>query len=135
MLEDLGLAAAIEWQTEQFVGEPTVAVRVGRVEDLKLRGERTTLGLFRILQELLDHASTHPGTTKVTVDLEREDSHAVLRVTDDGHGFARAECEESCAMVLAGVRERARWWGGDVTVHTSLSEGTVLRVTAPLRGD
>jgi PAS domain S-box-containing protein len=135
MLEDLGLAAAIEWQTEQFAGGTAVAVRVGRVEDLTLRDERTTLGLFRILQELLNHMSTHPGTTKVTVDLEREDSHAVLRVTDDGDGFPSAEYEESCVMVLAGVRERARFWGGEISVGTEPSRGTVVSVTAPLRSD
>jgi len=135
MLEDLGLAAAIEWQSEQFAGETEVAVRVERVEDLKLRDERTTLGMFRILQELLEHVSAHPGTTRVTVDLEREDGHAVLRVTDDGDGFAGEECEESCAMVLAGVRERARFWGGEVAVSSIPSKGTVVKVTAPLRSD
>jgi PAS domain S-box-containing protein len=135
MLEDLGLAAAIEWQTEQSSGGGTVAVRVGRVEDLTLRDERTTLGLFRILQELLEHVSTHPGTTKVMVDLERKDSHAVLRVSDDGDGFASAEYEESCAVVLAGVRERARFWGGEISVDTAPSRGTVVKVTAPLQND
>jgi len=135
MLEDLGLAVAIEWHAEQSSHRGTVTVRAGRVEDLTLRDERTTLGLFRILQELVDHVSTHPGTKNVMIDLEQEDGHAVLRVTDDGDGFARVECEEACAMVLAGVRERARFWGGEVSVQTTPSRGTVVKVTAPLRND
>lgn len=133
MLEDLGLAAAIEWHAEQYASSRPVSVGVGRVEDLAVADERTSLGLFRILEELLAHLSSHPGTTHVTIDLVREDGHAVLRVSDDGHGFERGECEESCELVLAGVRERARQWGGVVSVATSPARGTVVDVTAPLR--
>ena len=135
MLEDLGLAAAIEWHTEQSRKQTGVQVSVGRLENLKLRDDRTTLGLFRALQEALAHMSSHPGASSVTVDLEREDGYAVLRISDEGQGFADCESEVSCALVLTSIRERARSWGGTATVSSSSGRGTVLKVTAPLAGE
>ncbi len=132
MLEDLGLAAAVEWHVEQFGAQTGAQVRVGRLENLKLRDDRTTLGLFRVFQDALAHTSSHPGATSVTVDLEGEDGYAVLRISDDGHGFADCESETSCAVVLTSIRERARSWGGSATVSSSSGRGTVLKVTAPL---
>lgn len=132
MLEDLGLAAAIEWHMEQSRDETGAQIRVGRLESLKLRDDRTTLGLFRALQEALKHMSSHLGATRVTVDLEREDGYAVLSIADDGHGFADCESDTSCALVLTSIRERARSWGGSAAVSSSSGKGTVLQVTAPL---
>jgi len=133
MLEDLGLAAAIEWHAQQYASQASVAIEVGRVEDLVLADEPTALGLFRILEELLVHMSGHPGITRLMVNLSGDNGEAVLSVSDDGHDSQRVDCEESCDVVLAGVRERARYWGGGVTVDTSAAGGKVIRVTAPLR--
>lgn len=132
MLEDLGLAATIEWQAEQVRRETGVDVRVGRVEDLSLPDDRTALGVFRVLQEALENAVRHPGATRVTVDLVPEDGHAVLRVADNGHGLSAEEAERAGTRELAGIRERARSWGGSVVATTSASGGTQIRVTVPL---
>ncbi len=133
MLEDLGLAAAMDWHAEQFKVQNGIEVRLGRVDDLSLRDDRTTLGFFRVFQEAVEHLASHPGASHVAVDLQREDGHARLCMSDDGRGFSESESEASCAVALAGIRERANSWGGSVTVTTSPSQGTVICVIAPLR--
>jgi two-component system sensor histidine kinase UhpB len=135
MLEDLGLAATIEWQAGEFARRSGVECEVRRVEDLPLPRGRVALGMYRVLQEALDNVRRHSGATRVTVDFTRERSHAVLRVADNGRGFTKYAMRKSGALGLAGVRERARSWGGRVTIKSSVGAGTVLKVTAPLEDE
>jgi two-component system sensor histidine kinase UhpB len=135
MLEDLGLAATIEWQTEEFTRVSGVECELRRVEDIKLPRGRVALGLFRVLQEALDNVRRHSGATKVTVDFEREGGDAVLRVADNGRGFAEDEARKPGAIGLTGIRERVQSWGGRVTIDSSVGAGTVLEATAPLEDE
>ncbi len=135
MLEDLGPAATIEWQAEEFARRSGVECEVRRVENLTLPRGRVALGMFRVLQEALDNVRRHSGATRVTVDFTREGGQAVLRVADNGRGFTKHEMRKSGALGLVGIRERARSWGGRMTVNTSAGAGTVLKVTAPLEDE
>ncbi len=132
MLEDLGLAAAIEWQAEEFARLSGMECEARRVEDLALPRGTVALGMFRVLREALDNVRRHSGATRVTVDLEREGGDAVLRVADNGRGFAEGEARKPGAIGLAGIRERALSWGGRMSVNTSVGAGTTIEVTAPL---
>jgi two-component system, NarL family, sensor histidine kinase UhpB len=69
VLDDLGLAAAIEWQARDFQARSGVAcvVRVPE-EDLQLNREQAT-ALFRIFQESLTNIARHAQATKVWVHL------------------------------------------------------------------
>ncbi len=135
MLEDLGLAATIEWQAEEFVRRSGVECEVRRVENLTLPRGRVALGMFRVLQQALDNVRRHSGATRVTVDFTREGGQAVLRVADNGRGFTKHEMRKSGTLGLVGIRERALSWGGRMTVNTSAGAGTVLKVTAPLEDE
>ena len=135
MLEDLGLAATIEWQAEEFARRTGVECELRRVEDIKLPRGRVALGMFRVLQEACDNVRRHSGATKVTVDFERVGDDALLRVADNGHGFAEDEVKKPGAIGLTGIRERVRSWGGRMNLNTSVGAGTVLEVTAPLQDD
>ncbi len=132
MLEDLGLAAAIEWQTGEFARVSGMECELRRVENVKVARGRVALGMFRVLQEALDNVRRHSGATKVTVDFERDGNDVVLRVTDNGHGFAGDEARKPGATGLTGIRERAKSWGGTMNIDSAIGAGTVLEVTAPL---
>jgi two-component system sensor histidine kinase UhpB len=135
MLEDLGLAATIEWQAEEFARRSGIECELRQLEDLTLPRGRVPLGMFRVLQEALDNVRRHSGATKVTVDFEREGGDAVLRVADNGRGFAEDEARKPGAIGLTGIRERVQSWGGRVTIDSSVGAGTVLEATAPLEDE
>ncbi len=132
MLEDLGLAATIEWQTGEFSRQSGIECELRRVEDIKVLRGRVALGLFRVLQEALDNVRRHSGATKVTVDFECDGSCAVLRIADNGRGFTQDEGKKPGAIGLTGIRERVQSWGGKLVVNSTVGSGTVLEVTAPL---
>jgi len=132
MLEDLGLAATIEWQAGEFRRETGIEVEVECVADVRLPDGRTALGVFRLMQEALKNAHRHGGATKVRIAFEQVDGRAVLRVSDNRHGGDRDAGGGFGTAELAVIRERARSWGGEVRVASSASEGAVLEVTVPL---
>jgi signal transduction histidine kinase len=134
LLDDLGLAAAIEWQAGEF-GE-----RTGAACDLSLRGEDAVLppdvatALFRILQEALTNVARHAGASHVTIELEVDPDQVRLIVGDDGRGITSSQASDPRALGLLGMRERARALGGDVTIERARGGGTSVTVRVP-RGD
>ena len=133
MLQDLGLAAAIEWHVQQFAAQTGIDVSIGRVEHVTLSDERIALGLFRVMQQAVEHVTLLPGTSRVTVDFGLVDGHVELQVTGNGQARSPDSREGDRGLALAGIRERVLSWGGDVTVSVSPSQETVVQVTAPVR--
>jgi signal transduction histidine kinase len=132
MLEDLDLASTIEWQVDEFARHSQLHCEAGTVDAVVLIDTRTSLGLFRVLQEWLENAAQHPGATRVTVDLVREGDHALLRVTDDDRAVSGENCMKPGTPELVSIRARVHSWGGSVKLQTTVDGNTVLEVTAPL---
>ncbi len=88
VLDDLGLAAAIEWQASEFASRNGVHCQVSVPPvDLHLDGDRAT-ATFRIFQECLTNVIRHAQAKSVRVALVQEDENILLVVEDDGIGFS-----------------------------------------------
>jgi signal transduction histidine kinase len=131
LLDDLGLSAALEWQAQEF------AKRTGIACDLRLGEESAPLGrdldtaIFRIFQEALTNVARHAEATRVSVEVEDGPDEWVLVVQDDGKGIADSQVADPASLGLAGMRERARAWGGDVTFQGIPGRGTTVTVRVP----
>jgi len=132
MLDDLGLAAAIEWQAEEFQKRTGIEseVSLGSEEPVLNRDQSTTL--FRIFQETLTNVIRHARATKVEVRLEEQDGRIVLEVTDNGRGITQEEISDPKSFGLIGMRERVEFIDGEVTIVGSPGKGTRITVTLPL---
>ena len=93
--------------------------------------------LFCILKEALTNVERHAGADEVRVDLTGSDGSLILRVSDDGSGFAVAgEPEASVAgdhFGLTGMAERARRAGGALDVDSAPGRGSVITASVPLQ--
>jgi len=135
ILDDLGLVAAIEWQAREFQERTKIPCEVVVVpEDITVDPERSTV-IFRIFQETLTNISRHAGATNVEVTLGYRDGAATLEVRDNGRGITREEMSGSKSLGILGMRERARWWGGEVQFEGSPGAGTVVTVTVPAESE
>ena len=131
VLDDLGLIAAIEWQAEEFQKRTGIQCDVSfDPGDIAVDGERST-AIFRILQEALTNVIRHAEATRVQVHLERKDNHVLLRVEDNGKGIGKDRVSDPRSFGLIGIRERARFLGGEVRIEGSASRGTVVTVSLP----
>ena len=131
VLDDLGLVAAIEWQAEEFQKRTGIDCNVSFYpNDIILDGERSTT-IFRILQETLTNVIRHAEATKVRVLLERGDGRLLLRVEDNGKGITKSQISAHSSFGLIGIRERARFLGGEVRIEGSEGKGTTVTVSLP----
>jgi len=133
VLDDLGLAAAIEWQASDFALRNGVRCLVSVPPvDLHLDGDRATAA-FRIFQECLTNIIRHAQAKSVSVSLCQEDEHILLVVEDDGIGFCETDLADSLGSLgLLGMRERAQFCGGDVQISSSPGNGTKVAVRVPV---
>lgn len=133
VLDDLGLAAAIEWQASEFASRNGILCNVSVPPvDLHLDGDRAT-ATFRIFQECLTNVIRHAQAKSVRVTLCQEDENIVLVVEDDGIGFIETELSDSLSSLgLLGMKERAQFCGGDVRISSSQGNGTKVIVRVPM---
>jgi len=88
--------------------------------------------LFRIVQEAVRNVAKHSGAPEVKVELIGVGDRLELRVSDSGIGFDPESAKGKGGLGLLSMSERLRLIGGDLTVESAPSDGTRIRVRAPL---
>src|SRR6185295_1034174 len=87
ILDDLGLVAALEWQSEEFEKRSGIKVYfTGTLQDLTVEPP-VAIALFRIYQELLTNVARHAQAGAVKSSLYTGNGQLHLAVTDNGKGF------------------------------------------------
>jgi signal transduction histidine kinase len=132
LLDDLGLPAAIEWQAREFQERTQIACEVSLDPDVDVRNKDLSTAIFRIFQESLTNVARHAQATKVTVKLESNDRDVMLLVEDNGKGLTNICISHSKSYGIIGMRERARSFGGDVTIKSLPGKYTTVSVCIPL---
>lgn len=132
ILEDLGLAAAVEWLLQKFAEQSGLEYRLQVDEDaVPLEAGRA---LYRILQEALTNVTRHAAARRVEVRLGVADGQLVMEVRDDGKGISEAVMHDTHSLGLAGMRERAMALGGTVSFSRAPGGGTMVTVRLPQGG-
>lgn len=133
VLDDLGLAAALEWLARQASTQDKLDVHVAVDEQDPPIPAPLASVLYRVAQEALRNAARHAQARHVDVRLERIAGGATLEVSDDGRGFdvKRAE-ERRPGMGLFSMRERVALVNGRLVVTSAPGRGTRIVATVPL---
>jgi PAS domain S-box-containing protein len=134
MLDDLGLAAAVEWLAAEATRRLGMQVQV-EVDELDPEpGEPLAIAVYRMVQEALTNAARHARASRVQVRLRCRAGELQLSVQDDGPGFPLPERGRPGSYGLLGMRERARLLGGRVEIDNPPEGGGRVRVWLPLDG-
>ncbi len=135
ILDDLGLAAALEWQCAQFHKRTGIACEVvcaeDRDEEQKL-DKTIAINLFRIAQEALTNVSQHSGATKVHVEFHQDEEEIILCMSDNGRGLPEGHVIAQKSYGVRGMRERVAQLGGHITFDKPAGGGLRVTVTVPL---
>jgi PAS domain S-box-containing protein len=132
ILDDLGLADALQWQTRDFSTRTGIKAKfITNCEEIPLDGERST-ALFRICQEALTNVVRHARATRVTVSLKKTRHWIVLQVSDNGIGIEESQILDPRAFGLMGMRERASFFGGEAKIGSIPGKGTSVVANIPL---
>jgi len=132
LLDDMGLAAAMEWQANKFAMMAEIVCKTDLDETLNLNQDHSTL-LFRIFQELLTNILRHAKANKVQVNLKQKNGEVFLEVIDNGIGITKEQMSDRNSLGLIGIHERVIIYGGSFEIKGFASKGTTAIVTLPVR--
>jgi signal transduction histidine kinase len=132
VLDELGLAPAIDWQAKEFQKRSGIRCRLFLPSDaLALDRERSTAA-FRVFQELLTNIARHANATRIDVAMQVDSGALVLAVEDNGKGIEEAAIFSPKSLGLLGMRERVLPFGGKVEFARAGDQGTRVTVSIPL---
>jgi len=136
MLDEAGLASAVEWYGRGFSERSKIAVKITIDPDLPRFPMEVETAIFRIIQESLVNIHRHSGSRTACIVLRANATGAALSIRDEGCGIppeTLKNFEEGAANIgvgIGGMRERARQLGGSIDIR-SANPGTLLEVRIP----
>ena len=132
ILDELGVAAAIEWMAKNFQNRTGIGCKVTIRAAEKISDTVRATAIFRIVQEALTNVMRHAAASQVNVSLEKKDETLIVEVRDNGIGIMEGQISGSKSHGLIGIRERILLLGGEAVISGSPGEGTLVRVTLPI---
>jgi signal transduction histidine kinase len=131
VLDILGLAAAIEWQSMNFQKTSGIScnhqirISAGYIDP------KVKIAIFRILQEGLTNVIRHADASEVKITLKQHEKWFVLSVQDNGKGIAVEPTEGVYSIGIRGMQERAFALGGRVKIISQAKQGTTVIARIP----
>jgi PAS domain S-box-containing protein len=132
VLDDLGLVAALEWQSNEFRKNTGIQTSFSSEGDEIPLEERLATNVFRIFQEALTNVARHSMATSVSTELVAHPDALELVIRDNGKGFDYTEAKKKKSLGLLGMQERARMYSGEVSFESNVPHGTIIRLRVPL---
>jgi len=132
LIDDLGLIAALEWQSNEFQRRTGIMCKFeANVESIDFSSD-CSIAVFRIFQESLTNVLRHSEAGIVRVFLEKTNARVDLEIRDDGIGISEEELKNGKSLGVLGMRERARLIDGEIDILNSYPGGTTVRLSFPL---
>lgn len=90
------------------------------------------LSAYRIVQEGLTNALKHARASRADVTIQYAHDEVRIEVSDDGEGGSKSD---SPGFGLAGIQERVKIYGGEMTAGSAPQGGFAIRTRLPIGGD
>jgi PAS domain S-box-containing protein len=132
VLDDLGLAAALDWLARDFSKRSGLEVSLDIGPDDWVLDNALATVIFRIAQESLTNVARHAEASRVRISLAHSGGRLILAVADNGRGMASGATEKRGHFGLLGIAERIRAFAGELHISSQPGEGTTLSVSIPL---
>jgi two-component system sensor histidine kinase UhpB len=136
-LDDHGLVSALASQVRDFRDRTGIEADFVRHGTMPAMSSEEQLVIYRVAQESLSNVVKHAGARNVLVELSFV-GRTVLKVTDDGSGFATGSPRgvrggrirgRPGGLGLSGMRERALLVGGTLSIWSHPGQGTTVELT------
>ncbi len=132
ILDDLGLIAAMEWQSEEFEKRSEIkSIFNSNVSQITVKPD-ISIAIFRIFQESLTNVLRHSKATQVSSFFRLNDDTMTLLIEDNGVGFNEEEIVHKKTLGLLGMKERIQLINGTYEINGNAGKGTSVIITVPL---
>jgi signal transduction histidine kinase len=131
-LEELGLDAAVRATCSEIRAATGLDVSVDSSDLPAGVSGDAALCVYRIAQEALHNVVKHSGAKRADVLLTRVGNDIVLRVVDQGVGFASDMLRGTDSLGFTSMRERARLVDASLHVASRRGHGTAIELRVPI---
>lgn len=130
-LDDLGLVPALRRFIEAYGDSKEFEIDF-RIFGLEERlPSSMEVAIYRLVQESINNISKHAKAKQVTVHLEFKPLKILIKIVDDGIGFAEAELKKDSRFGLMGMRERVKLLDGEIQIISAPNQGTKILIEIP----
>ena len=131
ILDDLGLAAALEALAEEFQSTAPHKVIFETEQVPDSIPASIAAALYRIAQEALRNVSKHAPNSIVRILLSGSADRLTLTISDSGAGFG-SDTRTAGGLGIISMKERAQLIGAQLAIVSAPGEGTSVQVAAAL---
>lgn len=137
VLDDIGLAATIDWYCREFEKEHSrMAIeQTNSIPDAEIPLSAKIV-IYRVLQEALSNVAKHSHASRVSLSLAKRDGRIELTIQDNGIGFDPEETIAKRApwggLGLLGIKARTELSGGSFDVESAKGQGTTVSASWPV---
>ncbi len=132
ILDVLGLDEGIRSLCAEFAEQQGVQVEFASHDVPRSIPSKTSLCLFRIVQEGLRNVKKHSGANEAFVELTGDGQEITLSIIDAGAGFDPQEAAFKAGLGLRSMQERLRAVGGTIEIESYHGGGTQVHVHTPV---
>lgn len=133
-LYELGFLSALEWLAERMTVQYGIPIEYERLGDFKPPSHDMQVLLFHAVRELLVNVGKHSAAQKAKMTVCEGGGEVQIMVRDDGRGFDGAggtKPGDGAGFGLFSIRERLKYVGGRLDIHSRPGEGAMVILTAP----
>jgi signal transduction histidine kinase len=132
VLDELGLASAIDWQIKEFAERTGIGCTCDLPKEELIIDKDKSTAMFRILQEAVTNIARHANANRVSITLREFKQQIILEIKDNGKGVTENQINDPRSLGILGMKERAILFGGTLIIKSSMNSGTTVRVELPV---
>ena len=132
LLDNLGLAAALDWQVHEICDRAGLHSTIETPDDDSAIPPGTAIALYRIVQEALTNIVKYAHAKNVTVEMLVGGGEISLVIDDDGVGISESDQSNLMAHGITGMRQRVYALHGEFSIRRRGESGTRIEVSVPL---
>jgi two-component system, NarL family, sensor histidine kinase DegS len=141
MLDDLGIAATVRRYSESFGEKNDIHTEYEIINEERRMENYREVFIFRTIQELMSMTRDYATATEVKIRLDMSSDPVKILVEDDGKGFDSdivfetdddSVVEDARISALILLRNKVALVGGEMTVQSNESDGSVIRIEVPI---
>lgn len=132
VLDDLGLNAAVDWLGMDMTQRAGHEVSVSHDAMDPQLDMAQSLGVFRLLQAMLDDLAVEQDPREILIDLHEDDTHLRLIVESDGTGWPMPLASQTQADLHSLLFSKAYLLGGEISIERGPNQGRRIVFCMPV---
>jgi signal transduction histidine kinase len=127
-----GIVSAVRELVQRVNNSKTLAISLDTGEFPDRLNENTEIGIYRIVQEMVNNIIKHARATKASIVLSKSNGNLNIEVSDNGIGITQADIENSAGIGWKNIFSRTSALDGHIEVIKGEKIGSKMFLRIPV---